>query len=205
MDKNSLVRQIEEAFDSGPLPPPGNIVSHHCPECERVANTFRGRHWKEWKNIPLDYFNALNLDFRSLLTDEAQLFYLPLFMISCIHDHKAADVFCDSLIGSFIPPADKLSLEAQETAEQIIREGIPGVPEDQMAEVRQAVSDSLDPRPGHAQESRNAYLAMIGGLSKLQLQAIHAFLIFLKNERGDDSAASLERAIAAISAPEREE
>lgn len=74
-----IISEILAAFSGVPYPGDENIVDHACLECDRVAEYFKGKHWKE---LPSNDFlkSAVLAAGIHLLTAEAFRFYLPFFL-----------------------------------------------------------------------------------------------------------------------------
>ena len=101
-DKETLVRQIEEAFDEG-SPSPPNPVVEKVPyldlECRQIAAIFQGRNWRDISHETLWVQSAA----LSFFTPEAYNYYLPAYLRAAILHYDEVDVLPDSIVYSLCP------------------------------------------------------------------------------------------------------
>jgi hypothetical protein len=98
----TLRETIEQAFSDVPYPGDTRITSHGCPECDEIAEYFRGTTWRGHSVDLLRYHSAA----LSLFTSEAYHYFLPAFMPATLDDAEAADLIPHSIVCDFTRPSE---------------------------------------------------------------------------------------------------
>ena len=96
---------VEAAFAETKYPGDNRLVyddSGHHLECNEVAASFKGKHWKQ---VPLETlrYHSAGIFF---LTPEAYRFYLPAYMLAASLHYDEAGTIPDSVVFILIPPSD---------------------------------------------------------------------------------------------------
>lgn len=98
-------QRVIRQFSGTLYPGDGNIISHPCGECNRVANVLRGQEVEKWANKPLELLMGnVSGSYLDLLTPEAFHYFLPLSLLAAINSFYDADVFAGDLISLFQSP-----------------------------------------------------------------------------------------------------
>ena len=99
MEITQFREKLEEAFADAPYPGDDNLTECPCPECQEIAEYFRGKTWRGHTVRNLRYHEAA----LNLLTAEAVHYFLPAFVLAELEDPEEADVIYDGLIFIFTP------------------------------------------------------------------------------------------------------
>lgn len=214
-----LKQEIREAFFDVPYPQGNNIISHRCYECDRLKEAFKGKHWKELLDKPLEDLHLIGSG-TSLFTPEAYRFYLPLFLFICIERFKEADLFVDSVVFSLQDPLLKLKETPEDIAEmkrlftpdefkkymQLIRKTYPDISDD-IKKLEKAINpsqvfESLNKQLHDSKQfkwSVENYNERMGGLNDIQINVIVSFLNYLKEEHSNEKLFCEDVNIALVS------
>lgn len=103
-----LKNLILEAFEENPYPGDDNIAPHGCLECSDITDLFRGTHWKDWLDKPMEVISRQQ-DCIPMLSREACRFYMPLFLFAVLDHYEEAKgyVFIGSIVWEFTPPKEQ--------------------------------------------------------------------------------------------------
>lgn len=162
-----LRQSIMDVFSRNTYPGDSQLVSHRCLECDEIATAFKGTHWRDWiapnKKIE-EYTEAL-----SLFTLEAYRFFLPAFMITCVDRFKETS-------SKGIPERLFFSLTRSDLTPSWTQiKDVPGVPSDQMEQIRAAAKEAAeDPEVAQFFERR------MERLSDEELLCVRTFLEAMK-------------------------
>ena len=118
----ALIREIEVAFSDVPYPGDDDIAIMTCDPstAEHSVSNLKGKRWQDWKDKPLEligpgkYHGSL-----AWLSPRAYVYYLPLFMITCVTHWQGVDIAGDELIWSLGPPTGEI--QSQSEREQAIK------------------------------------------------------------------------------------
>lgn len=102
---SKLISDIEMAFSNVEYPGDYNIAPMDGMEGSEANDAFKG---KSWKDIQHKYVSELSFAL-IYFKPKAFIYYLPAFMIGCIHDQEAEfGSCCHSILSCFIPPDNNL-------------------------------------------------------------------------------------------------
>lgn len=181
-----LKEEINAAFSTAPYPGDSNIVAHNCLECAEIAATFKGTHWKDWQQRPLELRHQF--DAFCLFTPAAYRFYLPAFMSICIEHYDEVEAHVPQPLVFSLGPSDP------SLAEKI--QDIPGMSSEQMQQLRSIASEATK-KTAHSRRLERK----LSTFTKQELLVILSFLKFMNAGHPDlNIDGSVDRAIEACRA-----
>lgn len=105
MDKNIIIKEIDQAFQSEKYPGDDYLVYDNSGkhlECEYIKKVFQG---KTWKSLP-DNFLFEEISSLSFFSPQAYKYYLPAFLIYSVNDFYGSDEVPFQVISSLTLPSE---------------------------------------------------------------------------------------------------
>lgn len=194
-DKARLRQDIEEAFGAMEYPGDDRIGAGKDWESAELARVFRGQHWRDWKDKPLELLSKAGQDSVAFLSPEGFRFYLPLYLLAALFHYDEAGFLVDSMVYRLLPPGEMTLKQRQELESNL--KNLSGLSEQTQEIFRKHAESMLHPDPSALKEQKARFRDLLDGFSPRQRRAIRAVLESLREEHGDDD--EMQLAIAALS------
>lgn len=185
MNHSELIREIISAFQDEPYPGDLNIVYDNSGfhlECIEIREAFKGHLWQE---VPDDVLSAERTGL-SFMSKEGFKYYLPTFMCSLLRDSSVIEEGISMVVQLLrLPTEIDIALMAEKIQRYDVASKLPDV------DLNEVLQNQLT----YSNKSVNTFIARAIQFARAQGQAIYHFLLYVRDEVGDDSL-SMEAELA---------
>lgn len=177
MNHAELTGEITAAFQNEPYPGDLNIVYDNSGfhlECIEIREAFKGHLWQE---VPDDVLSAERTGL-SFMSKEGFKYYLPTFMCSLLRDSSIIEEGISMVVQLLrLPTEIDIAVMAEKIQRFDVASKLPDV------DLNEVLQNQLT----YANKSVNTFIARAIQFTRAQGQAIYHFLVYVRDEAGDDS------------------
>ncbi|HEX8327719.1 MAG TPA: DUF6714 family protein [Hymenobacter sp.] len=176
MKHSELIAEIKAAFEDEPYPGDANIVYDNTGfhlECIEIRDAFKGHKWHE---VPEDVLSTERTGL-AFMSKAGFKYYLPTFMKSVLDDSSIVDDGIGMIVQLLKLPAE---IDIAVVAEQIQRHDVSSMLPD--VDLNEVLQNQLT----QTNSGISTFIARAGQFTAMQGRVIHHFLVYVRDEFGDD-------------------